>query len=122
TATTLHPCSVLAQVHQPPDKPPATEMPATPPKAQEMFSSYEGQNVSSVVIAGRPDLDYKKFEPVMTQKANQPFSKKKVDETALAVKQAGHFEQVRVQVQPDARGVIVYFIAEPGFWYGIFTF
>jgi outer membrane protein assembly factor BamA len=113
---------LVAQDQTPPNKPPATEMPATPPNTAQMLASYEGQNVSSVVLAGHPDLDFEHFEPVMTQKANQPFSAANVDETARALKAAGHFEDVRVEVLPDARGVIVYFILEPGFWYGIFTF
>ena len=121
SAVTL-PIAMHAQVHQPPDKPPATEEPATPPDTDQLISSYEGQNVSAVILAGRPDLDLEKLAPLMTQKANEPFARAKVEETALALKQAGPFDQVHVEVQPDARGATVYFILEPGDWYGIFTF
>jgi outer membrane protein assembly factor BamA len=119
---TLTPFTCRAQVHQPPDKPPATDMPATPPETNQMLASYEGQNVSSVVLAGHPDLKLEELEPVMTQKANQPFSGRKVEETAKALKIAGHFDQVHVEVQPDARGITIYFILEPASWFGIFNF
>ena len=113
---------VRAQINQPPNQPPATESPATPPETAQLISSYEGQNVSSVILAGRPDLNLEEFAPVMTQKANEPFSREKVEQTADALKNAGHFEQVHVEVQPDARGVVIYFILEPASWFGVFNF
>src|SRR5579871_4024083 len=76
----------LGQINQPPNQPPATESPATPPETAQLISSYEGQNVSSVILAGRPDLNLEEFAPIMTQKANEPFSRDKVEQTADALK------------------------------------
>ena len=88
----------------------------------QMLSLYEGQMVSAVILAGRPDLNLQQFEPVMSQRANQPFSAKNVEQTAEALRSAGHFDQIRLHVQPDAWGVRVEFILEPAYWFGVYRF
>ncbi len=103
-----------------------TEKPANPPKtapqSQAILSSYEGQNVTAVEIAGRPNLDVNKFLPLLAQHAGEPFSKEKVDESVAALKKAGNFDEVQLQIEPEANGVRVLLIAEPAVWFGIFTF
>jgi len=97
-------------------------MPATPPNAEQMFASYEGQNVSSVRLAGQLDLDPSQFTPLMAQKPGEPFSKEKVERTAEALRATGKFQQVRIQVEPEANGVQVTYVLEPAVWFGIFEF
>ncbi len=110
--------------------PPAVEerstqpVPSTPPSVEEMFSSYEGQTVASIGIAGQPALQTSQFAEEFKQKAGEPFSKDKVDQTAAALKAAGNgkFTDVRVHVTAEANGVHVQFILEPAYYFGIFAF
>ena len=90
--------------------------------AEDLLASYEGQNVSGVEIAGRPDLQSSQFSSAFVQQAGQPFSKDKVDQTAAALKSAGHFHEVRIQVQPDPNGLRVVFVLEPAIYIGMFQF
>jgi outer membrane protein assembly factor BamA len=112
----LLPEMFLAQMRTPRDEPLVTGMP------EQAVSLYEGQMVSTVILAGRPDLDLEQLEPFVLQKANQPFSGKNVEQSAEALRTAGHIDQVRLRVQPDARGVRVEFVLEPAFWFGIYYF
>jgi len=93
----------------------------TPP-AEQILSSYEGQTVTSVDIAGRPDLKVDQFAKEITQKTGQPFAKKNVESTAAALKAAGKFQNVRVHVVPEAEGLRVLFVIEPAVYYGMFHF
>ena len=109
------------QVHPGQDRA-AQSLPLTPPATEQMLGSYEGQNVVSVDIAGRPDLTTAEFEPLFAQKPGQPFSKAKVMQTAAAVKEHGHFQVVRIQVDPDPNGVRVLLILEPAYYFGVYEF
>ncbi len=93
----------------------------TPPTDQ-ILVSYEGQTVTTVDIAGRPDLKLSQFTSELAQKPGQPFDKQQVDRTAAALKAAGNFKNVRVQVEPEAKGLRVLFVVEPAVYYGIFHF
>ena len=96
--------------------------PGATPAADQILSSYEGQNVSSVQIAGHPELSSSQYSSLMTQQAGQPFSKAKVDQTAAALKATGKFDNVRVVAEPEANGVQVLFILEPAVYFGLFEF
>ncbi len=104
--------SLRAQVTKDPEIPPA----------EQILASYEGQPVTSVDIAGRPDLKVDQFMPDIDQKAGQPFAREKIDATVAALKTAGKFENVRVKVDPEADGVRVLFVIEPAVYYGMFEF
>ena len=106
----------------PPESPSEKHMPGTPPTAEQMLSSYEGQTVSSVELAGRPDVQPSQFTSLMEQKPGQPFSETKVKQTAAALQKAGKFAQVRIHVEPAATGVRVVYILEPADWIGLYTF
>ncbi len=84
-ATVLVLCSGLAA--QTTSQP--SEQPKTAPQTQAILSSYEGQNVTAVEIAGRPSLDTSKLLPLLPQHSGEPFSKEKVDESIDALKKAG---------------------------------
>ena len=117
-ATVLVLCSGLAAqtTTQPSD------LPKTAPQSQAILSSYEGQNVTAVEIAGRPNLDTSKLLPLLPQHAGEPFSKEKIDESIAALKKAGNFDEVQLQIEPEANGVRVLLIVEPAVWFGIFEF
>lgn len=90
--------------------------------AGQFLSSYEGQKVVSIELAGRPGLSAQQFKNLFVQPAGQPFSEEKVKQTAASVKAAGKFDDVRIQLEPDANGVRVLLIAEPAVYFGIFQF
>jgi outer membrane protein insertion porin family len=98
------------------------QLPKTAPASQAILSSYEGQNVTAIEIAGRPNLDTSKLLPILQQHAGEPFSKEKVDQSIADLKSAGKFDEVQLQVEPEANGVRVLLIAEPAIWFGIFEF
>jgi outer membrane protein assembly factor BamA len=100
----------------------AGSIPETTPAARQILSSYEGQNVSSVEIAGRPELNSAQFTSLLEQKAGQPFSEAKVDRSAAALKAAGKFKEVRIEADPEANGVRVLFVLEPAVYFGIYQF
>src|SRR5215469_1559930 len=100
---------VPAQQSDPANK----SFPRATSQAEKMFSSYEGQNVSSVEILGQPNSDAQMLEPKFEQRAAQPFSLDKVNKTAENLKSASKFKEVRTQVDPAPNGVRVQFILEP---------
>ena len=93
----------------------------TPP-VDQLLTSYQGQTVTSIEIAGRPDLDSGQFAAELKQQPGQPFDKEKIGASVAALKSAGKFQNVRVQVDPVAKGLRVLFILEPAYYYGIFQF
>ena len=99
-----------------------SQLPKTAPQSQTILNSYEGQSVVSVEIAGRPDLDTSKLVSSLPQRAGEPFSRDKIDQSISALKSEGHFDEVQLQVEPEAKGVRVLLVAEPAFWFGIFEF
>ncbi len=90
--------------------------------ASQNLTSYEGQNVSSIDVAGRPDLTYAQLASNFTLHPGQPFSQAKVNETAAHLRDATKLPEVRIQVAPEADGVRVLFILEPAVYFGIFEF
>jgi hypothetical protein len=101
---------------------PPSQLPKTAPNTATILSSYEGQNVTAIEIAGRPDLDSSKLTPLFQQKAGEPFSNQKVDASIATLKSTGKFTEVQLQVEPEANGVRVLMVVEPAIWFGIFEF
>ena len=84
--------------------------------------AYEGQNVSWISLVANPHRDLAPLFQVVTQKAGSPYSQQKIDESAAALKNAGHFAGVRVQVVPDINGLRVSFLLEPAYYLGVVEF
>jgi outer membrane protein insertion porin family len=99
-----------------------TQVPATAPQVQEVLPSYEGQNVVSVEIAGRPDLDQEQLRSLLVQHEGQPFSRQKVDQSISALKASGKVKEVVLEVRPQANGIRVLLICQPAMYYGLFDF
>ena len=99
-----------------------SQTPKTAPQVEQILPSYEGQNVTSVELAGRPDLDASKFTPLLAQKPNEPFAQTKVDESIAALKRTGQFNDVQLQIRPEANGVRVLLVLQPAIYFGIFEF
>lgn len=96
--------------------------PRTSPQTAQLLPSYEGQNVTAIEIAGRPDLNTTQLVPLFVQKAGQPFSQAKVDATIAALKKKGNFSHVQLEVDPEADGVRVLLVLQPAVYFGIFDF
>src|SRR5262249_46088652 len=84
-------------------------------------SSYEGQTVSSVTLAGQPKQELLP-QVELAQRPNTPYSQQKIDETVANLKKTGAVEDVKVQVTPEAKGLRVLFVLEPAFYFGVFQF
>jgi len=98
------------------------QVPQTAPQVSEVLPSYEGQRVSSVEIAGRPDIDARKLEPELAQREGQPFSQAKVDQTIAALKRVQGVQGVELEVRPQADGIRVLFVLQPAVYFGIYEF
>jgi outer membrane protein insertion porin family len=98
------------------------EPPKTSRFTEEVLPSYEGQNVTSVELAGRPDLNPAPFERLLVQHAREPFSIAKVNQSAAALKHTGKFQEVQLQVRPEPGGVRVLLVLEPAVYFGIYEF
>ncbi|HET6841893.1 MAG TPA: POTRA domain-containing protein [Candidatus Angelobacter sp.] len=84
--------------------------------------SYEGQRVSSVEIAGSPDLDRRQFRDLIAQQSHTPYSQQKVDQTISALQKAGQFQKVETQITPASDGLRVLFVLQPAYYFGVFEF
>ena len=85
-------------------------------------SSYEGQNVSAISLIANPHRDLQPLIPIVTQKAGEPYSQKKVDESRQALQDAGHFPKVQVSIVPEVDGLRVDFLLEPAYYLGVVKF
>jgi outer membrane protein insertion porin family len=110
----------VTMLAQSPEQP--SQLPKTAPQTQVILSSYEGQTVTAVEIAGRPNLDTGKLMPLLEQHAGEPFAREKIEQSIATLKKEGKFDEVQLQVDPEANGVRVLLIAEPAIWFGIFEF
>ncbi len=98
------------------------QMPQTAPSTDDTLSSYEGQTVTRVEIAGRPDLDFSKVAPLVAQHSGEPFSAAKIHQSLQSIKASGKCKEVQLQLVADARGVRVIFVLEPAVYIGMFEF
>jgi outer membrane protein insertion porin family len=105
---------------QPTEQP--SQQPKTAPSTQSLLYSYEGQKVTAVEIAGRPDLDTSKLLAQLPQQAGEPFSREKIDQSLAILKSIGKFSEVQLQVDPEANGVRLLLVVEPAMWFGLFEF
>ena len=90
--------------------------------AGQQLSSYIGQNVSSVQIAGQPDVSFDKVADLISVQKGKPLSEREVDATINALEQRGGFKGVRLNLQPEADGVSVIFILQPALYVGMYQF
>ncbi|HSM87085.1 MAG TPA: POTRA domain-containing protein, partial [Candidatus Limnocylindrales bacterium] len=84
--------------------------------------SYEGQRVSSVELAGRPEINLKTMRTLIAQPINAPYRQQQVDATVQALKDTGQFSDVEVDVTPEASGLRVLFVLQPALYFGVFKF
>jgi outer membrane protein insertion porin family len=95
---------------------------ATAPQTEQVLPSYEGQRVTSVELAGHPELDTSALESLLAQHAGEPFSRAKVNESIASLERTGKFQAVKLDIRPEAKGVRVIFVMEPAIYFGIYEF
>ena len=100
----------------------AQQTPQTAPQVKEVLSSYEGQRVVAIELAGRPGLDEKELRPFLAQKQDEPFSQAKVEQSIHALKGSGKAKEVELEIRPQADGIRLMFVLQPAIYFGIFTF
>jgi outer membrane protein assembly factor BamA len=84
--------------------------------------AYNGQNVSAISLVANPRRDQTPLQAVVTQRAGEPYSQQKIDESAEALRRAGNFPKVDVNVVPDITGLRVSFLLEPAYYLGAVEF
>jgi outer membrane protein assembly factor BamA len=85
-------------------------------------TAYEGQNVSAVSLIANPHRDLTPLLPLVTQKTGAPYDEAKIHATAEALKQAGGFPKVDVNVEPEVSGLRINFLLEPAYYLGMLDF
>jgi outer membrane protein insertion porin family len=100
----------------------AAAIPQQTPAAAGPSISYEGQKVASVELAGRPEINRRMVDPLIAQPMNAPYRQEQVDATVAALKKSGQFQDVTVQVLPEANGLRVLFVLQPALYFGVFNF
>jgi len=89
---------------------------------QSAQSLYTGQNVSAVALIANPHRKLESLWAVVTQKAGQPYSQEKIEDSAAALKQTGGFPKVEVNVVPEINGLRINFLLEPAYYLGVVEF
>lgn len=107
---------------QTPQQPTERLQPAKASQDAQGAISYEGQSVTSVEVAGRPDLDSSAVNLLIEQRINSPYAQEKVDKTVQNLKKAGLCDEVDVQITPEANGLRVLFILRPAVYFGVYQF
>jgi outer membrane protein insertion porin family len=98
------------------------QAPRTAPQVEKVLPSYEGQNVTSVELAGQPNLNPNTLLPQLPIRAGEPFSQEKVNASTAALKKLGGYQAVEVEVRPEADGVRVLLVLQPAIYFGIYRF
>ena len=83
---------------------------------------FEGQQVSSVEIAARPDVNLDEMRRLIKQQAAKPFSAEAMHESVAALQQTHLFTQVQVSLEPEQDGLRVLFILQPADYIGMIDF
>src|SRR5262245_23972157 len=84
--------------------------------------SYEGQTISSVELAGQPDLNVDEMMPLVAVRSGEDFSASKVEQTLEALQRTGKFKDVQLDLRPEPEGVRVVFVLQPAIHFGIYQF
>src|SRR5690349_14620805 len=98
------------------------QAPRTAPQVKEVLPSYEGQNVTTVELAGQPEIDTTQLVPLLAQRGGEPFSQAKVNQSIAALERTGRFQGVEIEIRPEPKGIRVLLILQPATYFGIYEF
>ncbi len=85
-------------------------------------AGFDGQPVSSVEIAVRPNVNVDELRRLIKQQAGKPFSTDAMHESVEALQQTKLFTQVQVSLEPEQDGLRVLFILQPADYVGMIDF
>ena len=85
-------------------------------------SSYAGQKVSSVDVAGRPDVTFTAVQDLIAVQPDKPLTPQDVDASVVGLKRHPGVQDVQVDLQPSAEGVQVRFVLGPAMYVGMYQF
>ena len=91
-------------------------------QTQPTTAGFEGQQVSSVEIAVRPDVNVQDLRRLIKQQAAKPFSTEAMHQSVEALQQTKLFTQVQVSLEPEQDGLRVLFILQPADYVGMIDF
>src|SRR5262249_50810081 len=83
---------------------------------------YEGQKISSVELAGQPDLNVDEMMRLVTQHGGEEFSVERIEQTIAALQRTGKFKDVQLELRPEQDGVRVMFVLQPAIYFGMYQF
>jgi outer membrane protein insertion porin family len=84
--------------------------------------NYEGENVTAIDLASRPEADVEYLRDLIVQKTGQPYSNVKVQQSIAAVMATKEFTSARIEVTPENGGLRLTFILEPAYYLGLVQF
>jgi outer membrane protein insertion porin family len=85
-------------------------------------AGFEGQQVSSVEIAVRTNVNVDELRRLIKQEAGKPFSTEAMHVSVEALQQTKLFTQVQVSLEPEQEGLRVLFILQPADYVGMIDF
>lgn len=84
--------------------------------------NYEGEKVTAIDLASRPEADVEYLRDLVVQHAGEPYSNAKIQQSITALMATGEFSSVKAQVSPDNGGLRLMFILEPAYYLGLVEF
>ncbi len=88
----------------------------------QLLSSYMGQTISAVDLAGRPDLTIDKVADRLAVRKGKPLAQQDLNASVAALKTLDGVQSVGINIEPEADGIRVQFVLEPGFYVGMYQF
>jgi outer membrane protein assembly factor BamA len=89
---------------------------------QQLLSSYFGQKVAAIEVAGQPDQTYAKLQNLIAVKTGQALTKADIDASIAQLEQQAHISGVTLDIEPQADGVQVTFVLHPAIYIGMYEF
>jgi outer membrane protein insertion porin family len=84
--------------------------------------NYEGENVTAIDLASRPEADVEYLRALIVQKTGQPYSNAKIQQSIAALLATREFTSARVEVSPENGGLRLTFVLEPAYYLGLVQF
>ena len=85
-------------------------------------TNYEGENVTAIDLASRPEADVEYLRDLIVQKPGQPYSNAKIRQSIAAVMATKEFASARAEVAPENGGLRLAFVLEPAYYLGLVQF
>ena len=84
--------------------------------------NYEGETVTAIDLASRPEADVEFLRSLIIQQPGQPYSNAKVQQSIAALQATGEFTALKLQVSPANGGLRLIFVMEPAYYLGLVQF